>query len=52
MAILDIVYDRDFIMDLDNLSDGAVISIDFPFGVFLYLPSHGYITKSRLIGGI
>lgn len=52
MAINDITFDSNkFYYDTEDLVGGSVIHIDFPFGVFLFLPYHGYITKSRLIGG-
>lgn len=52
MAITDILFDVDFILTTDALVGGSAISIDFPNAVWLFIPYHGYITKSRLIGGV
>jgi hypothetical protein len=52
MAITDIMYDGDAIFQMDSIVGGNIISIDFPFAVWVFIPYHGYITKSRLIGGV
>jgi len=52
MAIDDILFDQDFIFDTIDLVDGICISIDFPINLYVYIPYHGYITQSRLLGGV
>lgn len=52
MAIDDILFDIDFLLTTDPTVGGSTLFIDFPDAVWLFIPYHGYITKSRLIGGV